>query len=342
MIRALLVAMMALLVAGCAGGDDDETKPAAAPVASGGWVRAEPGGKTRCARGGPYAFWTREGDPKKLVIFFEGGGGCFSEETCVEGSPWFDDDVGPDDDPRVAGGMMDLADTSNPFRDWSWVFVPSCTGDVHVGDARVDYGSVVVEQRGWQNARAALERTFRDFPDVEQVLVTGCSAGSVGSAWHVDEVVRRYPAAQVTQVGDSLAYIFHRPIRLTGWGTNKHLPPFFRVGNRRWTMEEFVTRLTRAHPDVTFARFNYAADQVQASFYEAVGGRPADFEGRLRAVEERLKRLPNYRSYLACGTLHCAFPSPEFSTLRVKGVTLRDWVHDLAEGRDVACPTCSG
>lgn len=341
MTRAALATVIALFVAGCAGGDE-QAEPVAAPVELGGWVRFEPGGKTRCARGGPYAFWTRKGDPKKLVIFFEGGGGCFSPETCAEGSPWFDDNVDAADDPGFAGGMMDLADTSNPFHDWSWVFIPSCTGDVHIGDARVDYGTAVVEQRGWQNATAALERAFRDFPEAAQVLVTGCSAGAVGSAWHVDEVIRRYPDARVTQVGDSLAYVFHRPIRLDDWGANKHFPPFFQVGNRRWTMEEFVTRLTRAHPDVTFARFNYASDQVQAAFYEAVGGRPADFEGRLRAAEERLKRLPNYRSYLACGSSHCAFPSYDFSTLRVQGVALRDWVRDLAEGRDVECPTCAG
>ena len=107
-------------------------------------------------------------------------------------------------------------------------------------------------------------------------------------------------------------------------------------------MEQFVTRMTRAYPDLTFARFNHAADDVQIAFYEAVGGVRADFEPRLRAVEERLKRLPNYRSYLACGTQHCAFPTPEFSSLRVEGVLLSDWVADLAAGRDVDCPECRG
>ena len=31
-----------------------------APAApTNGWQRVEPGGKTKCARGGPFAFWTR-------------------------------------------------------------------------------------------------------------------------------------------------------------------------------------------------------------------------------------------------------------------------------------------
>jgi Pectinacetylesterase len=327
---ALLLACVAL--AGCAGGGDDK-------VAAGSWDRVEPGGKTRCARGGEYAFWLRRGDPKKLVVFFQGGGGCFDERTCVEGSSWFDDRVDAEDDPRFQSGMLDLADSGNPFRDWSWVYIPSCSGDVHTGDARVAYGNVVVEQRGWQNAHAALERAFGDWdPDV--VLVAGCSAGSVGSAWHVEDVIRAWPDARVAQLGDSLAFLFHRPIQLGDWGANAHFPSFFRVGGRRWMMEEFERRLARAYPEVTFARFNHASDDVQQQFYEALGGDPADLPGRLHAVERRLKRLPNYRSYLACGDGHCALPTSEFSSLRVDGVPLRDWVADLAAGKDVSCPMC--
>jgi hypothetical protein len=329
--RAALLLVCAVL-AGCAGGGDDE-------VAMGTWMRVEPGGKTRCARGGEYAFWLRRGDPKKLVVFFQGGGGCFDERTCAEGSSWFDDRVDAEDDPAFQSGMLGLADPQNPFRDWSWVYIPSCSGDVHTGDARVRYGNVVVEQRGWQNAHAALERAFREF-DPDAILVAGCSAGSVGSAWHADGVIRAWPDARVAQLGDSLAFLFHRGVRLREWGANKHFPSFFQVGDRRWTMEEFESRLARAYPKITFARFNHASDDVQQAFYEAVGGNPADFPPQLRAVEARLKRLPNYRSYLACGDGHCALPSPEFSSLRVDGVSLRDWVADLAAGKDVSCPTC--
>jgi len=339
--RALALQSLAVaLLSGC-GGEDAGPEQAARQTADT-WQRVEAGGATRCARGGRFVFWIRRGDPKKLVVFFQGGGGCFSKETCAEGSTWFDDRVDAQDDPRGSGGLLDLADRQNPFRDWSWVYIPSCTGDVHTGDARVDYGSVEVEQRGWRNARAALGRGFHEFPSPASVLVTGWSAGSVGSAWHVDEVVRRYPDARVTQLGDSLAFLFRRPIQLKEWGTNRHFPPFFRVGARRWTMEEFLTRLAQAHPNVTFARFNHASDSVQQRFYEGVGGNPAQFPGRLRAVERRLKRLPNYRSYLACGFEHCALPTAEFSTLRVAGVPLREWVRDLAEGRDVDCPECRG
>ncbi len=145
----------------------------------------------------------------------------------------------------------------------------------------------------------------------------------------------------MAQLGDSFAFLFHRPVRLTEWGTNRHFPRWFRVGNRPWTMVQFLTRLARANPRRTFARFNHARDGVQEIFYRAVGGDPAQFPGRLRAAERTLKRLRNYRSFLACGSRHCALPTDEFYSLQVGGVRLRNWVADLAAGRHVSCPSCS-
>jgi hypothetical protein len=304
------------------------------------WERIEPGGRTACARGGRYAFWLRRADPKRLVVFFQGGGGCFDVRSCAPGSTWFDDRVDDFDDPDHDDGILQLDDSRNPFRDWSFLYIPSCTGDVHLGDAIAHYGATTIRHRGWPNARAALARAFRTFPDPDTVLVTGCSAGSVGSAFHVPAVLERWPRAGVTQLGDSLAFVFERPVSLAEWGAPRRFPPFFRIGARRFTMVEFMRALARRYPRRTFARFNYASDDVQQRFYAALGADPAGFEPRLRRAENVLKRLPNYRSYLACGSDHCVLPRFGFFTLRVDGVPVRDWVADLASGRDVTCPTC--
>jgi alpha-beta hydrolase superfamily lysophospholipase len=313
---------------------------AASLTAAGGWQRIEPGGRTACARGGRYAFWLRRGDPKRVVIFFQGGGGCFDVRSCAPGSTWFDDRVDGGDDPAFNGGLLDLSDPRNPFRAWSFLYIPSCTGDVHLGDRVMRYGATTIRHRGWVNARAALGRAFREFPAPETAFVTGCSAGSVGSAFHVPAVLARWPQARVTQLGDSLAFVFHRPVRLGDWGAPAHFPAFFRIGNRRFTMVEYLRALARRYPRRTFARFNHASDDVQERFYVAVGGRPGGFEPRLRGAEAELKRLRNYRSYLACGGDHCVTPRDSFFTLTVGGVGLRDWVKRLAAGQNVGCPTC--
>jgi pectinacetylesterase len=332
-------AVLALtLLAGCGEGAEDQAVSSTPPA----WQRIEPGGQTRCARGGKYAFWLRRADPKRLLVFFQGGGGCFSLESCRPGSTWFDDRVDAFDNPAGSGGVLEFGHPDNPFRDYSVVYIPSCTGDVHTGSRLVRYGSLRVHQKGYVNAQAALRRAFREFPDPDAVFVTGCSAGSVGSAFHADSIIRRYRDARVTQLGDSLAFVFHRPISLVDWGTHARFPAWFRPTRPRgrWTMVEFVRALARAHRSRTFARFNHVRDEVQERFYAAVGADPSGFTPRLRAAERELKRLPNYRSYLACGTGHCAFQSGEFYSLRVGGVLLRDWVADLAAGRDVECPEC--
>jgi hypothetical protein len=105
-------------------------------------------------------------------------------------------------------------------------------------------------------------------------------------------------------------------------------------------MAEYERALTKRYPSRTFARFNYASDNVQERFYEAVGGKPADFEPRLRRVEAQLKRIRNYRSYLACGGDHCVTPRDRFYSLEIGGVRFRDWAQRLAAGRNVGCPTC--
>jgi hypothetical protein len=338
-VRRIVLGLVMLVVVVVSGG---ASSGSAALSATQEWQRVEPGGKTRCARGGPYAFWVHKGDPRKLLVFFQGGGGCFDVTTCEPGSTWFDDRVDVFDDPRTSAGVLNLADSRNPFRDYSMVFIPSCTGDVHTGTRTVTYGPYRVHQKGFFNARAALARAFRDFPSATQVFVTGCSAGSVGSAFHVDAVLGRYPKSRVTQVGDSLAFVFHRPVNLATWGTHSRFPPWFqpRRTNGRWTMAEFLTALAKRYPRQTFARYNHAADGVQKAFYGAVGGDAADFPQKLREAETALKKLPNYRSYLACGSAHCSFDRPSFYTESTDGVRLRNWVANLASGKDVTCPAC--
>ena len=51
-------------------------------------------------------------------------------------------------------GLLDVADARNPLRDYSIVYVPYCTGDVHLGDSTTDYGNgVVIQHKGAVNSR---------------------------------------------------------------------------------------------------------------------------------------------------------------------------------------------
>lgn len=353
---AALVAVVGALAGCTGGGSPDRASPPAGPtgtpgsggavvVAPGTWERVEAGGRTRCARGGRFAFWARMGAPDRLLVFFEGGGGCWDYRSCARGSTFFDDDVDASDDPSLGSGVLDLDNPRNPFRGWSVLYVPSCTGDVYAGDAVRTYkaggASVTVHHRGHANAVAALDWVFRRVPDPRRVFLTGCSAGSIGSILHAPRVLRQYPRAQVGQLGDSLGYLFSQPTDLGElWGAGRVLPgwvPGVRsIPRARFTMPRFYQAVAAHYPQASFAQVNFDDDAVQRRFHEAAGGDPDEFaaalEGSLAAIRAT---TPNFRSCLLEGSAHCALPRPEFYTLTSGAVRLRDWVAALAEGRPV-------
>jgi hypothetical protein len=348
---ALGVALVAAVagLAGCTGHDPGGGERAAPPPASvaapAGWQRVEPGGRTRCGRGGRFAFWARMGAPDRLLVFFEGGGGCWDYRSCAPGSALFDDQVDASDDPTNGAGVLDLDNPRNPFRGWSVLFVPSCTGDVYAGDAvrtyRAGDEAVTVHHRGHVNATAALDWVFRRVPDPRRVFVTGCSAGSIGSILHAPRILRQYPGAQVAQLGDSLGYLFSQPTDLRElWGADRLLPDWVpgvrAIPRARFTMPRFYQAVAGHYPRASFAQVNFAEDSVQRQFFAAAGGAPEAFSrallGNLAAIGAS---TPNFRSCLLEGSTHCALPRPEFYTLSSGGVSLRDWVASQANGDPV-------
>jgi Pectinacetylesterase len=325
-----------------------QPKPRVAPPASH-WVFIRAERKTGCARGGRFGFWVRRAAPQRLLLYFQPGGGCFNYATCVPGGDWFDDHVDGGDSPARLGGILDPDADGNPFKGWSIVFIPSCTGDVHIGSRTTTYRSgdraVTIHHFGWINSERALSWAYAHFRRPETVFVAGSSAGSVGSAFHAPEVIHHYRRAVLAQLGDSLAFVFDRPLSLREYAGLTHLPRWLRrtpdVQPGRFTMISFMAHLVSRYPRVRFARFDWADDAVQQRFYAAVGGNPADFHRALAGAEAEVKaRSPGYRSYTACGTSHIVLSVPAFFTLATRGVAVRDWVAALAKGRDVLSVSC--
>ena len=232
----------------------------------------------------------------------------------------------------------------NPFRGWSVLFVPSCTGDVFAGDAvrtyRAGSGTVTVQHRGHVNATAALEWMFERVPDPRRVFVAGCSAGSIGSILHAPRILRQYPEAQLAQLGDSLGFLFSEPTDLRAlWGR----PGAARLGARGAGDPEGPVHHGAVLPG---GRRPLAAGLVrpgQLRRRPRPAAVPRGRRGRRRGVPRALlgslaairAGSPNFRSCLLEGSAHCALPSPDFYTLTSGGVSLRDWVAAQANGEPV-------
>jgi hypothetical protein len=334
------------------GGECEEVR---VPDLAEGWTRIEPGGDTICARGTPYAFWVRKGTVNKLVLYFMGGGACWNASTCALAGGVFFDTVSPEPEPGFISGIFELDNPENPFKDWYIVFMPYCTGDIHWGDNVVTYPAtegteeVTIHHKGRVNATAAGDWVNENFNGPDFIFVSGCSAGSYGSALAAALARENYPAAQMAQLGDSGAGVVSDEF------LNESFPMWKAYDNRPdWIPEladaaledlslaKVYTYLANHYPDDTYAQYNTLNDGTQAVFYQYMGGNPDDWGARMDAsVKEIADNADNFRYYTAWGTEHCIMNANRFYTYQVNGVRFRDWVNDLANGVDVENVRCT-
>ena len=144
-----------------------------------------------CIAGTPFASFTRQGNPTKLIIFLDGGGACWQDF-------YFCSVLAGDETPGDAGGIFtDSFDTGseiidNPFADYSILFASYCDGSVWAGDndvvdANFPFGPVRFH-RGLRNVTAALDLAKAEFPQARQILMTGSSAGGFGILFNYHQV----------------------------------------------------------------------------------------------------------------------------------------------------------
>ncbi len=347
------------------------TRPEASPLPAladldAGWNRVRTGGDTVCSDGSDYSFFARQGDPSKLLVYFQGGGGCWTGETCSRDRYGSFNPVVGDTDPAELSGIFALGNAENPFADFSMVFVPYCTGDVHLGDNDVTYAvaavpegteleegkdpgahSVTIRHRGHTNAMAVLGWTFEQFQDPKTIFVTGSSAGSIPSPYYGAHVAERYPAAQLTVLGDGAGGYrrFDGVQPFEPWDTLDAIDAhesFAVLQPEDFTYESLYVVAARQRPDLIFAQYDTAEDVVQKRFLALGGSSVESLLPLLDANHADIEsEVPNFRSYVAGGDVHTILARPELYTYQTDGVRLLDWVSGLVSGEPVDSVHCS-
>ena len=170
------------------------------------WQKVELPG-TKCGNGSQYKFFVHRSDTgsQNLLFLFEGGGACWDYDTCsgragVLGAAnpnGLADDYMQQFTAKYVSPIVNGADPGLPFRsrrdlvtkDWNIVYMPYCTGDVHVGNNVVTYTDSTGQQppltwhhSGYANTIAAANYVKTQFPSVNKLLVTGFSAGGTATA----------------------------------------------------------------------------------------------------------------------------------------------------------------
>lgn len=151
-----------------------------------------PARPAKCLDGSPAGYYVQPGaDPRRWVIFLEGGGLCVEVIDCLVRSRmalgssknWSASYEHPDDFPfsKREGSF---------FRDFSAVFVPYCSGDLWLGtDLAPRLSKGELQMSGHFILEAVLDHLFNssaDFRTATDLVLSGASAGGVGSIQHGD------------------------------------------------------------------------------------------------------------------------------------------------------------
>lgn len=363
-----LSAVLPLLLLASACGEPDRARPEAVRTdrpaetpSESRWTTVRPGGETACAGDSEYRFFVRRADPERLLIFFDGGGACWSAETCdPDEDPRIHRNVVPSDDPArreaiYSDGIFDLENPENPFADHSMVVVPYCTRDVHLGDREATYTledgegegrTFTIPHRGQANAGAALDWVHANVERPEQIFVAGLSAGAVGLPFHADRMARHYPETRVIGLGSGAAAYADTALPAVAeerWG----LPGALRRHDGWEGLGAIGTNTlygtaARGAPNLELYQVDFAHDAAQRRWLRLAGARDADVPELVRTNRSELARATDrFRAFTLGGHEHTLLGSRKFFLYEAGGHGIRDWVAAIASGDSVSSVECA-
>lgn len=264
-----------------------------------------------------FSFLMQIGDPRKLVIALDGGGACWDAPTCL-GSPLLGAslysqtvDETPADAAQV-GGIFDADNPDNPYLDYTKVFIPYCSADVHWGSRDTLYTlrrpgqpdlDWVIRHRGTENFLAVLHWLRTEGPldgldlgDVHDLTLGGASAGAYGATAAFPYVAELVPNARLRLIADAGIGVINETFYkqalydpgspdAASWGVVNSLPTFMGLDEGFLAMYAeqplfllpgWFAELSRYRPRARLAMVTSNLDSVQVGFYalmELLAGR---------------------------------------------------------------------
>ena len=312
-----------------------------------------------------YSFWFRRGSGDGLLVFFNGGGACWSDGTCdkprragnaalfagEEAESVYKSELLPGDGPAGMGGILDASNPRNPVRQWSQLFVSYCTGDVHSGSNTAHYRNsetgqpFTIEHRGWDNLQVIAAWLRGQKLQPTRLLVSGSSAGAYGAATYYATLRALYPQARAVYLGDSgmgVSTPAFEALRNRNWNYQLPASVFGRDPQRTPDALE-VARLAAHYPQDRFAQFTRTHDAVQTNFYAEMGT-PRACQAWTQTMTRDLARrqtTPNFRSYLAQGKAHTILRSAAVYSEQSGGQPFLAWLDQLLNGAMPANQECT-
>ncbi|MBE5844091.1 MAG: pectin acetylesterase [Butyrivibrio sp.] len=331
------------------------------------WYRVPiPMGKS--GDGSEYYIYVKIADPKKLIIFFSGGGVAWDEYTAarpISGGKvaadlpnYYWNNLRPFTQiMNIDMGIMNMKDTENPFKDFSIIDITYATGDFHVGNNEFPYQGEDGEQHvlhfhGYMNFMESMCISKNMFPSPKKLLIAGNSAGAFAVPALSDEILSMwYPDVKdVTLLSDSALLLYKkwnytarevwnapepicRPIDSDNITLCWYRNLYKKYGEKLKYLYSSSTRdylLSAYYSDVTYKKYKTDSD-VQDAFYKQL----------VEMVKELKEITPNFNMFInnweipivtKKGTVHTAVREPYFTRFTQDDVTMSRWLYDAVNG----------
>ncbi len=273
----------------------------------------------------------------RVVIYLEGGGACWDELTCYTLKTASNIDVGYTELNFMAesqnpaylaqdGGFFDRNAADNPLKDYSYIYVPYCTGDIHAGDNTVTYGTHPTKHVGFANMTAYLERIVPTFPGADRVILAGSSAGGFGAAYNWWQTQQAFGKTRVDLIDDSGTLMpadipahAYEPEQRQSWNLAATLPAGC-TGCAN-NLDALLGFYVQQFPDHRAALLSYTQDTVLPAYF---GITSAQFQmGLTELTATYFDPNQNMRYFINGGMGHVLWFSPTLST---NGVTVQQFI----------------
>mmetsp|Transcript_125215 Transcript_125215/g.400234 ORF Transcript_125215/g.400234 Transcript_125215/m.400234 type:complete len:497 (+) Transcript_125215:62-1552(+) len=332
-----------------------------------------PGGSTACLDSDAYFFQVVKGRLDKLLIFFQGGGACWNKlsydaQMCRTKS-----------EAHSLSGILNSSSTANPYWDYTKVVVTYCSGDMHAGNTTQPWGMfglLGLPQRGYHNAKAAVDWVLGEFPKLESLLVTGVSAGALGTQIWSRTILSQFAGRtdRAAVLADSFMGVLWPERSLhqsTMWLLRRFqlcTTPLIdnhqleRCQNGTILLGEVWMEAMQMFPQVSFASVNSKVDNVQIMFEQAfeitsmlslpgLMMTPAQYYIGVNRFLEAYNGHSNFMSFLVDGSQHTFIDKEYFYTATPLGADiasasqplLMHWARDCSNKvQRIAKTVCAG
>jgi hypothetical protein len=292
----------------------------------------------QCVLGGHYGLLAHAGtEADKTVFWLQPGQECWPDHPNCSQGIYTDAEAFAGTAAAADGSPFGpvSADPDNPVAGWNFVYVPTCDGSFHFGDAAADYDEDGVPDHfhnGLRQTSAAVSLMKQLFPNSRKILIAGSSNGGYGTFGATPIVRLAFPDARLYVLDDSGPGLFRPeepalwPVLIKTWNLSSMLP-----SNCPQCQKQLIFLFDWMLDSDAKLKIGMYSSYQDAVVSQVVGMSGAENEQLLRTTTTQIHQNhpDTFKRYFIEGNSHCI---ADFYN-QVHDVTIWKWLDALVNDR---------